>query len=102
MTDLETVRAAAVAYLPRMVIAALVSAWSSRLDGIFIGTTRTVEMRNGMMIATAGYLAAVEALVPLLHNHGLWLALMLLLALRALTLGAWLPRLHRAVGAAAA
>jgi MATE family multidrug resistance protein len=51
----------------------IVSVWSFQLDGIFIGTTRTTEMRNGMLLATAGYLLAVETLVPLLHNHGLWL-----------------------------
>ena len=101
MTDLDEVRAMARAFLPWMVLAPLVSVWSFQLDGIFIGATRTVEMRNGMLIATAGYLLAVESLVPLLHNHGLWLALMLFLALRALTLGAWLPRLDRAVDPAA-
>ena len=99
MTDLDGVRTLAGEYLPWMLLAPIVSVWSFQLDGIFIGTTRTVEMRNGMLIATAGYLLAVEALVPLLHNHGLWLALMLFLALRAITLGAWLPRLVRQVEA---
>lgn len=97
MTDLEGVRAMAADFLPWMVLAPIVSVWSFQLDGIFIGTTRTVEMRNGMLIATAGYLLMVETLVPLWHNHGLWLALMLFLGLRALTLGAWLPRLDRAL-----
>ncbi len=97
MTDLETVRAMAADFLPWMVLAPIVSVWSFQLDGIFIGTTRTTEMRNGMLLATAGYLLAVETLVPLLHNHGLWLALMLFLGLRALTLAAWLPRLDRAL-----
>ncbi|MDZ7828197.1 MAG: MATE family efflux transporter [Halofilum sp. (in: g-proteobacteria)] len=95
MTDIETVRSMAADYLPWMILAPLVSIWSFQLDGIFIGTTRTVEMRNGMLIATIGYLAAVALLVPLWHNHGLWLALMLFLGLRALTLALWLPRLHR-------
>ena len=101
MTDLETVRATAAEYLPWMILAPIVSVWSFQLDGIFIGATRTVEMRNGMLIATAGYLVAVESLVPLLHNHGLWLALMLFLSLRAFTLAAWLARLDRAVDPAA-
>ena len=102
MTDLETVRAAAATYLPWMIAAPIVSVWSFQLDGIFIGTTRTVEMRNGMLIAAGAFWAAVEVLVPLLGNHGLWLALMLFLGLRAITLGAWLPRLDRALRSAAA
>lgn len=97
MTDLPEVRAVARAFLPWMIAAPLVSVWSFQLDGIFIGTTRTAEMRNGMLISAAGFWLAVQVLVPALGNHGLWLALMLLLALRALTLGAWLPRLERAL-----
>lgn len=102
MTDIEEVRAMARIYLPWMLLAPVISVWSFQLDGIFIGTTRTTEMRNGMLIATVGYLVAVELLVPLWHNHGLWLALMLFLGLRALTLGFWLPRLQRAFAQAVA
>lgn len=93
MTDIEAVRASAIDYLPWMILAPLVSIWSFQLDGIFIGTTRTVEMRNAMLASTAGFLVAVWALVPLLGNHGLWLALILFLALRAVTLLLYWPRL---------
>jgi len=95
MTDLDDVRAAATTYLPWMIAAPLVAVWSFQLDGIFIGTTRTVEMRNAMLISTGLFLLAVWWLVPPLGNHGLWLALMLFLAVRALTLGRYLPRLYR-------
>jgi len=101
MTDIGDVRTMAADYLPWMILAPLVSVWSFQLDGIFIGATRTVEMRNGMLIATAGYLVGVEFLVPLWHNHGLWLALMLFLGLRALTLGLWFPRLQRSLAESA-
>jgi MATE family multidrug resistance protein len=99
MTDLPEVRAAAHAFLPWMIAAPLVSVWSFQLDGIFIGTTRTAEMRNAMLISAAGFWLAVQGLVPVLGNHGLWLALLLFLALRALTLGVRLPRLERALAA---
>jgi len=99
MTDLEAVRAAALTYLPWMVAAPLIAVWSFQLDGVFIGTTRTREMRNGMLIAAGLYWLAAEALVPLWGNHGLWLALMLFLGLRAATLGYWLPRLDRRLAA---
>lgn len=94
MTDLPDVRTAAGQYLLWMVVTPLISVWSFQLDGVFIGATRTAEMRNGMLIAAAGFWLAVRGLVPLLGNHGLWLALMLFLALRALTLGYWLPRIE--------
>ncbi len=102
MTDLEAVRAAALTYLPWMVAAPVIAVWSFQLDGVFIGTTRTREMRNGMLIAAGLYWLAAEALVPLWGNHGLWLALMLFLGLRAATLGYWLPRLDRRLAASTA
>jgi len=97
MTDLPEVRSAATAYLPWMIVAPIVSVWSFQLDGIFIGTTRTAEMRNGMLIAAAVFLVGVQTLVPLAGNDGLWLAFMLFLAARAVTLAFRLPRLDRAL-----
>ena len=100
MTDQADVRAMAGSYLPWMILAPLVSIWSFQLDGIFIGTTRTVEMRNGMLIAAAAFWLFCEALVPALGNHGLWLAFMGFLTLRAITLALWLPRIDRALAQA--
>jgi len=38
-------------------------------------------------------------LLPRLGNNGLWLSLMVFFALRAATLGAWLPRIDRSLSA---
>lgn len=95
MTSLETVRGAAREYLPWLLVSPLLSVWSFQLDGIFIGATRPVEMRNGMLLALAAYLAAAALLVPLWGNHGLWLSLMVFMGARAVTLGLWLPRIER-------
>jgi MATE family multidrug resistance protein len=100
-TNLPEVRAAAAIYLPWMVVSPLISVWSYVLDGIYVGATRAVEMRNGMLIALIAYLAAAAVLVPAWGNNGLWLALMILMVARAVTLGAWYPRLLRSVGGAA-
>ncbi len=97
-TDIEAVRRAAEAYLPWVVVAPLVSVWSFQLDGVFIGTTRTRDMRNAMMLSLAIYLGACWILVPTLGNHGLWLALTILMIARAATLGWLYPRLEKAVG----
>jgi MATE family multidrug resistance protein len=97
-TNLPEVRAAAATYLPWMVLSPLVSVWSYVLDGIYVGAIRAVEMRNGMLIALGTYLGAAALLVPTWGNNGLWLALMILMLARAVTLGTWYPRLLRSVG----
>ena len=102
MTGIETVRASAGAFLPWAIASPLVSVWSFQLDGIFIGATRTAEMRNGMIVSLAGFLALAAVLVPLWGNHGLWLAFLLFMALRALTLLAYFPRIGRALQTAVA
>lgn len=94
MTSLDTVHDAALQYLPWVALSPLLSVWSFQLDGIYIGTTFTREMRNGMLISLAGYLAAVWLLTPWWGNHGLWCALMVFFVLRALTLYAWYPRIE--------
>jgi MATE family multidrug resistance protein len=70
--------------------------WSYQLDGIFIGATRTAEMRNAMMISLAAFIAAERILTPIYANHGLWIALLIFMVVRALTLGLWYPRIERA------
>jgi len=67
------------------------------LDGVFVGATRTRDMRNMMALSLAVYAVAVLVLSPSLGNHGLWLALMLSFVARAVTLGLRYPALERAV-----
>lgn len=98
ITDIPEVRAAALEFLPWAAISPIISVWSFQLDGIFIGATRTPEMRNGMLISLACFLVAGWTLMPLYGNHGLWMALMLFMVIRALTLGAWYPRIMRTLG----
>lgn len=97
LTDLATVRETARLYLPWVIAVPLVGVWSFQLDGIYIGATRTREMRNGMIIALAVYLAAGYAFLALWGNTGLWLAIYVFLVFRALTLFVWLPRIERSI-----
>lgn len=98
VTGLATVRATASTYLPYLVGLPLVAVWAFLFDGVFIGATRTVEMRNGMALALAVFLLAAWALMPALGNHGLWLAMLLLMASRGLWLGLLYWRLERGPG----
>lgn len=98
ITGIESVRAAALAYLPWVLLSPILSVWSYQLDGIFIGTTRPVEMRNGMLISLIAYLVVSWLLIPLWGNHGLWLSFMIFMTVRAVTLGLWYPRIERSMG----
>jgi multidrug resistance protein, MATE family len=93
----EPVRAVARHYLPWLALAPIVAVWCYQLDGIYIGATRTVEMRNGMLLALAGNLLVLWQALPWMGNHALWLALMVFFILRALPLALWLPRIDRSL-----
>ena len=92
-------RAAARVYLPWMAAAPLIGIAAWMLDGIFIGATRTRELRNAMAVSVAVYVAALAVLLPL-GNHGLWAALMILNLARGISLALRYPALEAAVGAA--
>jgi len=99
MTGIPEVRAAARDYLPWVVAIPVVSVWCYLYDGIFLGATRTQDMRNAAIATTVAYIALLWLLLPLWGNHGLWLSLTLLNALRGLALAAYYPRLARGVAA---
>jgi MATE family multidrug resistance protein len=94
LTSIGAVREQAGEFLVFVVASPIVGVWSYLFDGIFVGTTRTAEMRNGMIVSLSVYLAAVYWLTPRFDNYGLWTALMIFLVTRALTLGAWYPRIE--------
>lgn len=96
-SDIAEVRLTAIAFLPWMIFSPLISVWSFLLDGIFVGTTRSAEMRNAMIASLAVYLATCWLLIPAFGNHGLWLSFMIFMAARMITLGFYLPRLERAI-----
>lgn len=95
ITGIAEVRATAAEYLPWLILTPLVSVWSFQLDGVFIGTTRTAAMRNAMFLSLAVFLTAVWLFLPLWGNHGLWAALIVFMAVRAVTLGIAYPRIVR-------
>lgn len=98
MTTAPDVRIAARDYLFYMALTPLVSAAPFMLDGIFIGATRTRDMRNMMAISAVIYFAAALVLMPTLGNQGLWIALLISFAARGITLGWKYPALERSVG----
>lgn len=89
-TDIPSVRNTAYLYLPYLAALPLIAVGSYLLDGLFIGATRAREMRNGMLL-TVIIAAPFAWLLQGWGNHGLWLAFLLFMVLRSLTLGviAW-------------
>ena len=93
MTSIDEVIIVAEQYLIWLIIMPMVGVWAYLFDGLFIGTTRSKEMRNSMFIATlACYLPAWYLLQPL-GNHGLWLALLIFLAARGILQSLYLKRI---------
>jgi MATE family multidrug resistance protein len=95
LTVLPEVRAAAGELLPWVVASPLAAVAAFHFDGVFIGTTRTTELRNSMLIAAMAFLLVLWLSFDALGNHGLWLAMTTFLALRGLLLARQYPRLER-------
>ena len=94
MTTAPEVRAAARVYLPYMAAAPIVGVAAWMLDGIFIGATRTKDMRNMMMVSAVIYFITVLPLMAAFQNHGLWIGLLLNFVVRGVTLGWKYPALE--------
>ncbi|MCY4611805.1 MAG: MATE family efflux transporter [Gammaproteobacteria bacterium] len=94
LTSLPEVQSAASLYLPWLVVLPVFCLLPFLLDGLFIGTTRTREMRNSMVLSILIYLL-LWFVTEDLGNHGLWLALTSFMVARGLTLGYYSWRIER-------
>ncbi|MEM7522775.1 MAG: MATE family efflux transporter [Pseudomonadota bacterium] len=99
MTTASEVREIAYGFLFWMVIAPPLGMPAWMFDGIFIGATRTRDMRNAMIVSLAVYLVALFTLPEVFGNHGLWAAMILFFMLRGITLGRKYPALEAAADA---
>jgi multidrug resistance protein, MATE family len=95
MTTAPEVREVARDYLPWLVLAPLIGVASWIFDGIFIGATLTGLMMRTMLVSVAIYAVALVVLVPVMGNHGLWTALMVLNAVRGVTMALAYPAVAR-------
>jgi len=96
MTTSADVRSAAREYLIWAALMPIIGVWCFQLDGIFIGATRTADMRNMMILSVLIFFAVWSVLQPLYGNHGLWASMLVFNVVRALTLLARFPALERA------
>lgn len=95
LTILPEVRATAESLLPWAIAMPLVSVLAFHLDGVFIGTTRTRELRNSMFLAALVYAAVLWGTLEPLGNQGLWLAMMTFFFIRGVLLAVQYPKIER-------
>lgn len=101
LTDQAVVHAAAVRYLPWAAVLPVVSVAGFLLDGVFIGATRTRELMQAMAVSLGVFLLAAWGLAGTLGNHGLWLALVIFMVARGVTLAVQVAGVERRVGGTA-
>ena len=97
LTTSAPVREAARTYLPWAAAAPFAAVWCFLLDGIFIGATRSAEMRNAMAVSLGLFLLAWWVLATSYGNHGLWAALIIFYLARGATLLRLYPSVARSV-----
>jgi MATE family multidrug resistance protein len=95
ITDIDAVREVAVRFLPWLVALPLVSVWGFVFDGIYIGAIRAREMRNAMLFSTLLVFMPAWFLLQGFGNHGLWLAFILFMVARGVSMALIFQRLQR-------
>lgn len=83
LSGVAEVRAMAAPFLPYAAAMPVVSVLSFQLDGIAVGATRTGLVRNVLLVSFGVFLVVHRTLVPSLHNHGLWLAMISFMVVRS-------------------
>lgn len=86
LTVSETVRSEARVFIVWASLTALAGVLAFEMDGVFIGATWSGDMRNMMLVSLALFGLLVWLLVPVLGNHGLWIALLVFLGARGIML----------------
>ena len=93
LTSIPSVITAANEYLIWLIIAPVIGVWSYLFDGLFIGATRSTEMRNTMLFSTLICYLPAWYFFQGLGNHGLWLAIIIFFASRAISQACYLPKI---------
>ena len=102
LTSQPALRRLTAEFLPWIVVSPLISFWSFLFDGVFVGATWAREMRVTMMVSAFLVFVPCFYLTQLIHlgNHGLWLAFVIFMLSRAVSMG-WVFRRRAGSGAVA-
>ena len=95
ITDIEILRFISYKHFIWIIIIPPVASFCYQLDGIFIGSSQTKEMRNAMIISVVSFIVISINLTKYFGNHGLWFSLMCFMILRSLTLRFYFNKILR-------
>ena len=93
LTDLDYLKYLTFNYFIWIVIIPPIASLCYQFDGIFIGASQTAEMRNGMVLSVVIFITLSHFLVNNFGNHGLWMALLLFMLIRSITLNYYFNRI---------
>lgn len=85
LTDISAVQTVAISYLPWLIIICAIGWVTFLMDGVYIGLTRSREMRNSMLLSALTFFV-VWWFAQSMANHGLWLAFLCFMLMRGLSL----------------
>ena len=67
------------------------------MDGIFIGATRSIDMRNTMFLSLIIYVVCAYVFMVLYGFYGLWIALLVSYAARGISLLIRYPKIEESI-----
>jgi len=97
LTNDVDVRTVALQHAPYAAFYILLSFAAFQLDGVFIGISRSKEMRNAALVSLLIFVACAYFLTENYQNRGLWMAFIIYVVARAVTLGLYYPRVIAAM-----
>ena len=97
MTTSNEVILASEAFLIFIVLCPIFGALPFLMDGIFVGATRSIDMRNMMFLSLIIYVVSAYVLIDLYGFYGLWIALLVSYAARGISLLTRYPKLEKSI-----
>ena len=97
MTTSDEVILASESFLIFIVLGPIFGALPFLMDGIFVGATRAIDMRNMMFLSLIIYAVSAYLLIDLYGFYGLWLALLVSYAARGISLVIRYPKLEKSI-----
>jgi MATE family multidrug resistance protein len=89
-------------YWPWVAGLPVICIWAFLWDGVFMGAVRTRTLRNTMLGSVLIYVPTLFVFSSLWGNHGIWAAMVVLMAARSILLSLAWPALRNSIGAASA
>jgi MATE family multidrug resistance protein len=93
LTDLPTVRQSVEALMPIVIALPIVAVACYQFDGVYIAATAGAAMMVTMAIAFCVYVLLLNPLSMRWGLEGLWMAVLIFMAVRGIAQAAWYPRM---------